>query len=71
MAFGHMTEVSTNQMIKYQLLQAWFDQISDQKHDIYLYGKPSIKLLAQAAHKNTKFIFMKTGRLLFPHVWFQ
>ena len=46
MAFGHMTEVSTNQMIKYQLLQAWFDQISDQKHDIYLYGKPSIKLLA-------------------------
>ena len=29
MAFGNMTEVSTNQMIKYQLLQGWFDQISD------------------------------------------
>ena len=39
-----------------------FDQISDTKHDIYLYGKLSTKLLAKAAYKNIKFMFKKTGR---------
>ena len=39
---------------KYQLPHARFDQISDHKHDIYLYGKLSTKLLTQAANKNTK-----------------
>ena len=31
-----------------------FEQISDHKRDIYLYGKLSAKLVAQAANKNTK-----------------
>ena len=31
----------------------------------YLYRKIIIKPLAQAAYKNTKFMFLKTGRLLF------
>ena len=44
-------------MIKYQLPHTQFDQISDHKHDIYLYGKLFPKLLAQAANKNTNFIF--------------
>ena len=52
-------------MVKYQLLQTWFDQISDPKHDIYFYGKLSTKLFAQAANKNTKSVFTKTERLLF------
>ena len=47
-----------------------FDQISDHKHDIYLYGKLSIKLFAQASNKNTKFMFTKTGNFLFTYVWF-
>ena len=34
-----------------------FDQISDHKHDIYLHGKLSAKLLAQAANKNAKPMF--------------
>ena len=38
-------------MIKYQLLHKCFDQISDQKHDIDLYGKLFTKLLAQVAIK--------------------
>ena len=42
-----------------------FDQISDTKHDIYLYGKLSTKLLAKAAYKNIKFMFKKTERLFF------
>ena len=52
-------------MIKYQLPLTRFDQISDRKHGIYLYGKLSTKQLAQAASKNTNFMFIKTGRLLF------
>ena len=44
----------SNQIIKYQLLHTQFDQISDYKHDIYLYGKISTKLLAQAANENTR-----------------
>ena len=48
-------------MIKYQLLYAPFDQISDHKYDIY--GNQSTKLLEQAANKNSKFMFTKTGRL--------
>ena len=45
-------------MLKYQLPDTRFDQISDHKHDIYLYGKLSTKLLAQAANKNTKLVFL-------------
>ena len=52
-------------MIKYQLPDARFDHISDHKHDIYLHGELSDKLLAQAANKNTRFKFTKAGRLLF------
>ena len=37
-----------------------FDQISDHKHDIYLYEKLSTKLLVHAANKNIKFMFTKT-----------
>ena len=50
-------------MIKCQLPYMQFNQISDHKHDIYLYGKLSTKLLAQAAYENTKFMFTKTGWL--------
>ena len=32
---------------------------------MYLYGKLPIKLLDQAANRNTNFMFMKNGRLLF------
>ena len=45
---------------KYQLPHTWFDQISDHKHDIYLNGTLSSKLLAQVGHKNTMFLFTKT-----------
>ena len=45
--------VISNQTIKYQLPHTWFDQISDHKHDIHLYGKLSTKLLAQTANKTT------------------
>ena len=34
-------------MITYQLPDMQFDEISDHKHDIYLYGNLSTKLLAQ------------------------
>ena len=54
-----------NQMIKYQLPHTRFIQISDHKHDIYLYGELSTKLLAQAGNKNSKLMFTKTGKLLF------
>ena len=43
----------------------WFDKISDHKHDICLCGKLSTKLLAEAANKNTKLMFAKTGRPFF------
>ena len=55
----------SNQMIKHQLLYTRFDQISDHKHDIYLYGNLSTKFLLKAPKKNTKFMFSKTGQLLF------
>ena len=42
----------------------WFDQISDHKHDKYLYGKLSTKLLMQTTNKNNKFLFTETGRFL-------
>ena len=48
-------------MIKYQLPHKRFDQISDHKHDIYLY----VELLAQTPNKKSKFMFKKTRRLLF------
>ena len=56
--------------MKYQLLHVQFDHISDHKHDIYFYRKLSTKLLAQAANKNTKFMFTKTGRMLFSYFFF-
>ena len=49
--------VFRNQVIKYSLPHMQFDQISDHKHDIYLHGKLSAKLLAQAANKNAKPMF--------------
>ena len=53
-------------MIKYQLPDTWFDQIRGHKDGIYLHGKLSTELLAQAAKKkNAKLMFTKTGRLLF------
>ena len=52
--------VISNQLIKYQLANTRFDQISDYKHGIYLNGKLPTKLLAQAVIKNTKFMFAKT-----------
>ena len=54
--------IISNQMIKHQLLHTRFDQITDDKHDIYLYGKLSTKLLLQVVNKNTKLMFTKTGR---------
>ena len=57
-------------MIKYQLLYTGFDQLSDHKHDIYFYGKLPMKLFVQAPNKNAKFMFTKSGRLLFSKLWF-
>ena len=54
-----------NQIIKYQLPNMRPDQISDHKHDIYLFGKLSTKLLGQAANRNSKLIFTKTGQFFF------
>ena len=42
-------EVHCETLIKYQLPHTQSDQISDHKHDIYLYGKLTTNLLAQAA----------------------
>ena len=50
-----------NQMIKYQLPQTQFNQISDHQHGIYLIGKLCTKLLTRAANKNIKFMFPKSG----------
>ena len=43
----------------------WFDEISNDKHDIYLYGKLSTKLLAQAADKNANLCLIKLGGCFF------
>ena len=40
-----------------QLPHKRFDQISDHKYDIYVYGKVITKLLALAANKNTYHVF--------------
>ena len=56
--------VISKQMIKHLLPHTRFDEISDHEHDIYLNGKLSTKLLAQAASKNSKFMYTKTGRLI-------
>ena len=40
-------------ILKYQLFHTRFDQISDHKHDIYLYQKLSTKLLAQGMYVDT------------------
>ena len=53
--------IISNQIISYQLPNTQLDQISDHKHGISLHGKLFTKLLAQAANKNTKFVFTKTG----------
>ena len=52
-SMAELWAVISNQTIKYQLPHTWFDQISDHKHDIHLYGKLSTKLLAQTAKKTT------------------
>ena len=52
-------------MIKHYLPHTQFDKISDHKHHMYLHGKLSTKLLAQANDKDNKLIFKKTGWLLF------
>ena len=44
--------VICNQMVKYQLPHTRFNQSSDHKHDICLYGKLSNKLFVQAVNKN-------------------
>ena len=50
-------------MIKYQLSHEQFDQINDHKHDMFLYGKLSAKLLARAANINTKFMLIKARKV--------
>ena len=60
-SIAELWAVIPNQVIKYSLPHTQFDQISDHKRDIYFYGKLSTKPLAQAANKNTKFMF-----LIFP-----
>ena len=64
-SIAELWTIISNQTSKYQSPHTWFDQISDHKHDIYLDGKLSTKLLALADNKNTKFLFTKTGLLLF------
>ena len=64
-SIAEILTVISNQIIKYQLPHTRFYQISDPKHDKHLYGKLPTKLLAQAANKNTKFMFTKTGQFLF------
>ena len=58
-------------MIKYQLSHAQFDQINDHKHDMFLYGKLSTKLLARAASVNTKFMLIKARTVAsgYPEKW--
>ena len=53
--------IISNQIICYQLPNTQLDQISDHKHGISLHGKLFAKLSAQAANKNTKSVFTKTG----------
>ena len=53
-------------MIKYQLRHTQLDQISDHKHDIYLYGKLPTELLVQAANEN-----MKSMISIFPSLPFR
>ena len=52
-------------MIKYQLPHMGFDQISDDKDDMYFNGKLCSNLLPQTANKNTTFTgndsFLKVG----------
>ena len=50
-------------MIKYQFPNTRFDQISDLKHGIHLYGKLFTMLLVQIANKNTNFLFMGKRQL--------
>ena len=69
-AIGELVTVISNKMMKYQLPHTRFNQINDHKHDIYLYGKLSTKLLVQTTNKNTKFMFTKNGRLCFFWVCF-
>ena len=65
MSIAELWTVISDQMNNYQLPHAQFDQTSDQKHNINLYGKLSTKLLAQAAKKSSKSILTKTEKLLF------
>ena len=60
-----LPRVISSQIIKYQLSDMQYDQINGHKHDIHLYVKLSPKLVGEAANKNTKFVFQKTGRLIF------
>ena len=59
--------IISNQIINCQFPHRRFDQIGDHNHGIrYLYGQLSTKLIsACSTKKNTTFMFMKTGRLLF------
>ena len=58
----HWTVIS-DPLIKYQLRHTRFDEISNHKHNIYLNGKLSTKLLAQAANKYIKI----NGKILNKH----
>ena len=42
-SIAELWTVISDQMIKYQLSHARFDQISDHKHEIYLHGERSTK----------------------------
>ena len=52
-------------MIKCHPPNTQLNQINHHKYGIYLYGKLSTELLAQAVTKNVKIMSTKTGRLLF------
>ena len=62
-SIAELFTIISNHLIKYQVPHALFYQINDHKHDIYLYEKLSIKLLAQAANKNTKFTLSMVSKL--------
>ena len=60
-----MWAVISSEMIKYQLSRTRFDQISDHKHDIYLYGKLSTELTNGMV--STKKVCRSDQSMLFTH----
>ena len=68
MSIAELWTVIFNQKIKYQLPHMQFDQISDHKHDKYLYGTPSTELSARPADVNTQ-SYWASFELLFYIMW--